>query len=179
MTTQRVFRRASGIGGGRLPPVPLSRGGGGGDGERVFFDDGQVKVTESLVTIGAPWNKSFAVAQIHGVTHGLNRSTELAEAISRLIGMILIFGGIISLAAGFFVGFLAGVLTGIGVIWARAKPDAPFCVTLDFGDVWAKEYLSTANEAWAEAVATAVAQAIRYRRDEGSGLIPGQDRLRN
>jgi len=178
MTIQRVSSR-SGIGGGRLPPLPAGGGGGGGEGEKIFFDDGQVKVTESLVTIGAPWNKSFAVAQICGVTHGINRSTQLAEVISRLIGMLLILLGVVSLAAGFFVGFLAGVLTGIGVIWARAKPDAPFCVTLDFGDVWAKEYLSTANEAWAEAVATAVAQAIRYRPDEGSGFVPGQDRLRN
>ena len=178
MTIQRVSDR-SGIGGGRLPPWAAGGGGGGGEGERIFFDDGQVKVTASLVTVGAPWNKSFAVAQIRGVTHGINRSTQLAEVISRLVGMLLIFLGVVSLAAGFFVGFLAGVLTGIGVIWARAKPDAPFCVTLDFGDVWAKEYLSTANEAWAEAVATAVAEAMGYRPDDGPSFIPGQDRLKN
>ena len=59
--------RSSGTGGGRIPPAPqYGGGGGGGHGEKVFFDDGQVKVTESLVTIGPPWNKAFAVSQIRG-----------------------------------------------------------------------------------------------------------------
>jgi hypothetical protein len=130
------------------------------------------------VTIGPPWNKAFAVAQIRGVTYGKNRSTDLPNSILRLLGAVLIFGGVLALAAGFTVGFFAGVLTGIGVIWGRAKPDAPYCVTLDFGDVWAKEYLTTANERWAEAVAGAVAEAIRHR-NEGTEFIPGQDQLRN
>jgi len=177
MTIQRISHR-SGIGGGRLPPVPSYGGGGGGEGKKVFFDDGQVKVTESVVTIGPPWNKAFAVAQICGVTHGKNRSTELSNAIFKLVGTVLIFAGVLSLAAGFTVGFFAGVLTGIGVIWAREKPDAPYCVTLDFGNAWATEYLSTANERWAEAVAGAVMEAMRYR-NEGPGFIPGQDQLRN
>ena len=178
MTIQRVSNRAGGVGGGRLPPVPSYGGGDGDEGKRVFFDDGQVKVTESLVTIGPPWNKAFAVSQIRGVTYGKNRSTELSNSILSLFGTVLIFGGVLALAAGFTVGFFAGVFTGIGVIWSRPKPDAPFCVTLDFGDVWAKEYLSTANEAWAEALATAVTEAIRYRNEE-TDFIPGQDRLRN
>ena len=177
MTIQRISHR-SGIGGGRLPPVPSYGGGGGGEGEKVFFDDGQVRVTESVVTIGPPWNKAFAVAQICGVTYGKNRSTELSNAIFKLVGTVLIFAGVLSLAAGFTVGFFAGVLTGIGVIWAREKPDAPYCVTLDFGNAWATEYLSTANERWAEAVAGAVMEAMRYR-NEGPGFIPGQDQLRN
>ena len=177
MTIQRVSNR-SGSGGGRLPPVPSHDGGGGGEGEKVFFDDGQVKVTESLVTIGPPWNKVFAVSRIQGVTYGKNRSAELSNAMNRLVGLVLICGGVLSLVAGFFVGFLAGVLTGIGVIWARNQPDAPFCVTLNFGNVWATEYLSTANEAWAEAVAGAVVEAMRYQ-NEGRDFIPGQEDLRN
>lgn len=177
MTIQRVSHR-SGIGGGRLPPVPAYGGGGGDEGERVFFDDGQVKVTESLVSIGPPWNKAFAVSQIRGVTYGKNRSTELANSILKLIGMVLIMAGVLSLAAGFMVGFFAGVLTGIGVIWGREKPDAPYCVALDFGNAWATEYLSTANERWAEAVARAVAEAMKCP-EERPGFIPGQDELRN
>ena len=176
MTIQRVSNRAGGIGGGWRPPVP-SHGGGGG-GERVFFDDGQVKVTESLVTIGPPWNKAFAVSQIRGVTYGKNRSTELSNSILKLVGIVLILAGILSLAAGFTVGFVAGVFTGIGVLWGRSKPDAPFCVTLDFGDVWAREYLSTGNEAWAEAVARAVTEAMRFC-NEGPNFFPGNDQLRN
>lgn len=176
MTLRGISHRRGG--GGGLPPIPPVGGGGGGDRERVFFDDGQVKVTESLVTIGPPWNRVFAVAQIHRVTHGKNRSMEMSDAVLRLIGTILILGGVLSLVGGFTPGFFAGVLTGIGVFWGRPKPEAPYCVTLDFGNVWASEYLSTANERWAEAVANAVAEAMRYRKD-GSGFIPGQEDLRN
>lgn len=180
MTIQRISNRSGGIGSGRLPPVPSYGGGGGGEGGKVFFDDGLVRVTESLVTIGPPWNKTFAVSQICGVTHGKNPSTELSNSIFKLVGLILIFAGVLSLAAGFTVGFFAGVLTGIGVIWAREKPDAPYCVTLDFGNAWATEYLSTANERWAEALANAIQEAMRLGRDPGGeGFIPGQDRLRN
>ncbi|NCZ97098.1 hypothetical protein EBZ02_08120 [bacterium] len=79
--------RNSGIGGGKIPPAPqYGDGGGGGGEEKVFFDDGQVKVTESLVTIGPPWNKTFAVSQIRGVTYGKNKSTELTDSLMRVIG---------------------------------------------------------------------------------------------
>ena len=178
MTIQRISNRSGGIGGGRLPPVPSYGGGDGGEGERVFFDDGQVKVTESLVTIGPPWNQAFSVSQIRGVGHGRNRSTDLPNSILKLVGTILIFAGVLSMAAGFTVGFFAGVFTGIGVLWGRTEPDAPFCVTLDFGDVWAKEYLSTKNEAWAEALAAAVVAAISFRGEE-PGFIPGPGTTRN
>jgi len=173
--------RNSGIGGGRIPPAPqYGDGGGGGGEEKVFFDDGQVKVTESLVTIGPPWNKTFAVSQIRGVTYGKNRSTELTDSLMRLIGIFLILGGVLSLSAGFTAGFFAGVFTGIGVLWGRAKPDAPYCVTLDFGDAWATEYLSTKSEPWAEAVANAIQVAMRQSRNSGGeGFIPGPCETRN
>ena len=173
--------RNRGIGGGRIPPAPPYGGGEGGGGEgKVFFDDGQVKVTESLVTIGSPWNKAFAVSQIHGVTYGKNRSSELTNALLRLIGLVLIFAGVLSLAAGFTVGFVAGVLTGVGVLWGKVTEDAPFSVNLDFGGTWATEVLSTRNRAWAEALANSIQEAMRqYREGGGEGFIPGQDRLRN
>lgn len=177
MTMQRLSNR-SGIGGGRVPPPLAFRDDGGSGGEKVFFDDGQVKVTESVVTIGPPWNQVFAVSQIRNVTHGKNRSMDLSNSILKLVGTVLIFAGVLSLAAGFAVGFFAGVLTGIGVIWGRSKPDAPYCVTLNFGESWAAEYLSTANEKWAEALAIAIAEAMRYR-NRGQGFVPGQDQLRN
>jgi len=179
MTIQRISSRSGGIG-GRLPPVPLYSGGEGhGGGERVFFDDGRVKVTESLVTIGPPWNKAFVVSQIRGVTYGKNRSTDLSNSMLKLVGTVLIFAGVLSLAAGFTVGFFAGVFTGIGVLWNRPKPDAPYCVTLDFGDTWATEYLSTANERWAEAVAGAVVEAMRYDGEDAPDFIPGPRETRN
>lgn len=173
--------RNSGIGGGRIPPAPqYGDGGGGGGEEKVFFDDGQVKVTESLVTIGPPWNKTFAVSQIRGVTYGKNRSTELTDSLMRLIGMILIFAGVLSLSAGFTAGFFAGVFTGIGVLWGKSKADAPYSVNLDFGGALATEYLSTKSEAWAEALANAIQEAMRQSRDSGGeGFVPGPDRLRN
>lgn len=180
MTIHGVSSRPGGIGDGRFPPMFPGGGGGGGEGETVFFDDGQVKVTASLVTIGPPWNKVFAISEIRAVGHGVNRSTQLAEAVSRLAGLVLIFTGVISLVAGFWVGFVAGVLTGVGAIWFRVRPDAPFCVTLDFGDGGAKEYLSTGNEAWAEGVAAAVAAAMRVRRQTpGTGFFPDPQDLKN
>ncbi|NBQ64583.1 MAG: hypothetical protein EBT95_03410 [Verrucomicrobia bacterium] len=155
MTIQRVSRW-SGIGGGKLPPVS-SHGGG----EKVFFDDGRVKVTESLVTIGPPWNKAFAVSQIRGVTYGKNRSQELTNSFLQLVGMVLILAGILCLAAGL-------------------REDAPYSVSLDFGGAWATEYLSTRSEVWADAVANAIQEAMRQGRDSGAeSFIPGQDRLRN
>ena len=178
MTIQRVSNRAGGVGGGRLPPMPSDGGGSGGEGERVFFDDGQVKVTEALVAIGPPWNKAFAVSQIRGVGHGRNRSMELPNSILKLVGIVLILAGVLSLAAGFTVGFFAGVFTGIGVLWNRPKPDAPFSVTLEFGDAWAAEVLSTPCPAWAGAVARAVREAIRYR-NEGTDFFPGPSETRN
>jgi len=171
----------SGIGGGKVPPAQQYGGGGrGGRDERVFFDDGQVKVTESLVTIGPPWNKAFAVSQIRGVTYGKNKSTELTDSLMRLIGMILIFAGVLSLAAGFTAGFFAGVFTGIGVLWGKSKADAPYSVNLDFGGVLSTECLSTKSEAWAGAVANAIREAIRQGRDSGGeGFIPGPSETRN
>ena len=51
---------------------------------------------------------------------------------------------------------------------------------LDFGDVLSTEYLSTKNEAWAQALANAIQEAMRQGQDVGGeGFIPGQDRLRN
>ena len=76
--TKRFSRSGGGLGGGRVPETD-DAGGGGGGGEKIFFDDGQVKVTESLVTIGAPWNKAFAVREITSVTFGKNRSNELGD----------------------------------------------------------------------------------------------------
>jgi len=176
----RLISRSFGNSGGRtLPPQELG-GGGGDEGEKVFFDDGQVRVTESLVTIGHPWNKAFAVSQIRGVTYGKNCSHELTNAFLGLIGMVLILAGVLSLAAGFTAGFFAGVFTGIGVLWGKSKPDAPFSVSLDFGGTWATEVLSTKNMAWAEALAGAIRKAMRQGRDiGGEEFIPGQDRLRN
>ena len=82
--------RSLGNSGGRTPPSQELGGGEGDEGEKVFFDDGQVKVTESLVTIGPPWNKAFAVSQIRGVTYGKNRSMELSNTLLKLVGMVLI-----------------------------------------------------------------------------------------
>jgi hypothetical protein len=176
----RLTSRSAGASGGIRPPAKQQGGDDGPGREKVFFDDGQVRVTESLVTIAHPWNKAFAVSQIRGVTYGKNRSHELTNSFLGLIGMVLILAGVLSLAAGFTAGFFAGVFTGIGVLWGKSQPDAPFSVSLDFGRTWATEVLSTRNMAWAEALAGAIREAMRQGRDiGGEEFIPGQDRLRN
>jgi len=85
----RLISRSVGSSGGRILP-PNEQGGneGGGGGGKVFFDDGQVRVTESLVTIGHPWNKAFAVREITSVTYGENKSNDLGASILRSVGWL-------------------------------------------------------------------------------------------
>ena len=86
--TELVSRSGGGLGGGRVPDPGDGGGEGGGGGEKVFFDDGQVRVTESLVTIGYPWNKAFAVREITSVTYGKNQSNDLGASLLRTVGWL-------------------------------------------------------------------------------------------
>ena len=99
----RLISRSVGSSGGRiLPPNEQGgdEGGGGSEGgEMVFFDDGQVRVTESLVTIGHPWNKAFAVREITSVTYGKNKSNDLGASLLRAVGWLALgFGLLVGLA---------------------------------------------------------------------------------
>jgi len=90
----------------------LIRSGGdeGGGGEKVFFDDGQVRVTESLVTIGHPWNKAFAVREITSVTYGKNKSNDLGASLLRSLGWLALGFGLLMGLAGFWSGMVFGLL---------------------------------------------------------------------
>ena len=164
----------------------VSRSGGdlGGGGEKVFFDDGQVRVTESLVTIGHPWNKAFAVREISSVTYGKNKSNDLGASILRTVGSLALGFGLLMGLAGFWSGLVFGLLMGLGLLFGSHKKDAPYSVTLSTGGFWETEYLSSKSQEWCEAVALAVHQAIAYKPDlpsnDGGQFIPGpQSRLRN
>ena len=160
----------------------------GGDeeavGEKVFFDDGQVKVTESLVTIGHPWNKAFAVREITSVTHGKNRSNDLRASLLRTVGWLALGFGLLMGLAGFWPGMVFGLFMGVGLLFGGHKKDAPCSVTLSTGGFWETEYLSSKSLEWCEAVAFAVHQAIAYKPEppsnDGGQFIPApQTRLRN
>jgi len=160
----------------------------GGDeeavGEKVFFDDGQVKVTESLVTIGHPWNKAFAVREITSVTYGKNRSNDLGASILRTVGWLALGFGLLMGLAGFWPGMVFGLFMGVGLLFGGHKKDAPCSVTLSTGGFLETEYLSSKSLEWCEAVAFAVHQAIAYKPEppsnDGGQFIPApQTRLRN
>jgi len=181
----RIISRSVGNSGGRtVPPKELGGDEGGGGGEKVFFDDGQVRVTESLVTIGHPWNKAFAVREISSVTYGKNRSNDLGTSILRSVGWLALGFGLLVGVAGFWPGMVFGLCVGVSLLIGSRSKDAPYSVTLSAGGFWETEYLSSKSLAWCEAVASAVQQAIAYKPEppsnDGGQFIPApQSRLRN
>ena len=183
----RLISRSVGSSGGRiLPPNAQGgdEGGGGSGGEKVFFDDGQVRVTESLVTIGQPWNKAFAVREITSVTYGKNKSNDLGASLLRSVGWLALGFGLLVGLAGFWPGMVFGLFMGLGLLFGSHKKDAPYSVTLSTGGFWETEYLSSKSLAWCEAVASAVQHAIAYKPEppsnDGGQFIPApQSRLRN
>ena len=182
-----LISRSVGNSGGRiLPPKDLGGDGGGdgSEGEKVFFDDGQVRVTESLVTIGHPWNKAFAVREISSVTYGKNRSNDLGASILRSIGWLALGFGLLVGVAGFWPGGVFGLCVGVSLLIGSRSKDAPYSVTLSTGGFWETEYLSSKSLAWSEALAAAVQQAMAYKPEpplnDGGQFIPApQSRLRN
>ena len=181
--TKLVSRSGGGLGGGRVPD-PGDGGGRGSVGEKVFFDDGQVRVTESLVTIGQPWNKAFAVREITSVTYGKNKSNDLGISILRGVGWLGLGLGLLVGLAGFWPGLVFGLFMGVSLLIGSRKKEAPYSVTLSTGGFWETEYLSSKSLEWCEVVASAVQQAIAYKPEppshDGGQFIPGpQRRLRN
>ena len=180
--TKRFSRSGGGLGGGWVPRT--GEDGGGGGGEKVFFDDGQVRVTESLVTIGHPWNKAFAVREITSVTYGENRSNDLGASLLRCVGWLALGFGLLVGLAGFWPGMVFGLFMGLALLFGGQKKDAPYSVTLSTGGFWETEYLSSKSLEWCEGVALAVQQAMAYKVEpppnDGGQFIPGpQSKLRN
>jgi hypothetical protein len=183
----RLISRSVGSSAGRiLPPNAQGddEGGGGSGGEKVFFDDGQVRVTESLVTIGHPWNKAFAVREISSVTYGKNRSNDLGASILRSVGWLAFGFGLLMGLGGFIPGLVFGLFVGVGLLFGSRLKNAAYSVTLSTGGFWQTEYLSSKSLKWCEAVALAVQQAMSYKPEtpsnDGGQFIPApQSRLRN
>jgi F0F1-type ATP synthase membrane subunit c/vacuolar-type H+-ATPase subunit K len=178
-----MSRSGGGLGGSRIPEVGDGEGGGSG-GEKVFFDDGQVRVMESLVTIGHPWNKAFAVREITSVTYGKNRSNDLGASLLRTVGWLALGLGILVGLAGVWPGQVFGLCVGVSLLIGSRKKDAPYSVNICTGGFWETEYLSSKSLHWCEAVALAVHEAIAYKPElpsnDGGQFIPApQSRLRN
>jgi hypothetical protein len=181
----RLISRSVGSSGGRtLPPEGQGGDEGSGGGEKVFFDDGQVRVTESLVTIGHPWNKAFAVREITSVTYGKNKSNDLGASLLRSVGWLALGFGLLMGLASFWSGMVFGLFVGVGLLFGSHKKDAPYSVTLSTRGFWETEYLSSKSLVWCETFASAVQQAITYKPEphsnDGGQFIPGpQSRLGN
>jgi len=185
LSMRRLISRSVGSSGGRTLP-PEGQGGDeeSGGGEKVFFDDGQVRVTESLVTIGHPWNKAFAVREITSVTYGKNKSNDLGASLLRSVGWLALGFGLVMGLAGFWSGMVFGLFMGVGLLFGGHKKDAPYSVTLSTGGFLETEYLISKSLEWCEAVALGVQQAIAYKPEppssDGGQFIPApQSRLRN
>ena len=140
--TDIVSRSSGGLGGSRVPEAG-DGGGGGSKGEKVFFDDGQVRVTESLVTIGHPWNKAFAVREITSVTYGKNRSSDLGGALLRTAGWLALGFGLLMGLGGFIPGLVFGLFVGVGLLFGSRLKNADYSVSLSTGGFWETEYLSS------------------------------------
>jgi len=174
---------------GGFEPPRLEYGGGDGgsgdDGPKVFFDDGQVRVTEHLVTIGPPWNKAFAVSEIRSVRTGENEGNKLQKSFLQSIGWLFLGGGALMGVLGFWIGTVFCGITGLSLISTQPAKDGPYGVTISMGGFWESEYLSTANQDWAAAVGTAIQEAMNFSRrsrSSGSGgefIYMDQDRMRN
>ena len=185
--SQLISRSVGGSGGRTLPPTELGGdegGEGGGGGEKVFFDDGQVRVTESLVTIGHPWNKAFAVREISSVTYRKNKSNDLGASLSRTVAWLALGFGLLMGLGGFIPGLVFGLFVGVGLLFGSRLKNAAYSVTLSTGGFWQTEYLSSKSLKWCELVALAVHQAIAYKPEppsnDGGQFIPApQSRLRN
>ena len=175
-----------GPGGVEPPRLEMGGGGGGGGGEegaKVFFDDGQVRVTEFLVTIGPPWNKAFAVAEIRSVHCGENEGNKLQKSILRSFAWLFLAGGALLGVSGWWVGAIFGGITGLSLLLTQPSKEGPYGVTISMGGFWESEYLSCKSLEWAEAVAQAVQEAMAYRpgpaRPGGEYIFPKPDQLRN
>jgi F0F1-type ATP synthase membrane subunit c/vacuolar-type H+-ATPase subunit K len=180
MGKKLVSRSGGGLGRGRVPDPE----DGESEGGKIFFDDGQLRVTESLVTIGHPWNKIFAVRKITAVAHGKNRSNDLGTSILRSVGWLTLGLGLLVGLAGFWVGLVFGIFVGVGLLIGSREKDAPYSVRLSTGGFLETEYLSSKSLEWCEAVASAVQQAIAYKPEppsnDGGQFIPApQSKLRN
>ena len=168
----------SGPGGFEPPRLEFGEGGGGGgegeNGPKVFFDDGQVRVTENLVTIGPPWNKAFAVPEIRSVRCGENGGTKLQKVFLRTIGILMFIGAMFLGEHGILVGAVFCGVVGLSLLLNRPDKDGRYGVTISTGGFWESEYLSTANLEWAGAVAQAIQKAINFSRSPRSGGQGGQ-----
>ena len=163
--------------------VSRSSGGPSG-GEKIFFDDGQVRVTESLVTIGAPWNKAFAVREISTVTYGKNKSNDLGASILRIVGWLALGFGFLMGLAGLWMGLVFGLFVGVGLLIGNRTKVGGYSVTLSTGGFWETEYLSSQSLEWCEAVAKGMQEAMAYKPESpengGGQFIPApQSKLRN
>ena len=174
--------------GGFEPPRLEYGGGDGGSGDngpKVFFDDGQVRVTEHLVTIGPPWNKAFAVSEIRSVRCGENEGNKLQKSFLQGIGWLFLGGGALMGVWGLWIGTVFCGITGLSLIFTQPAKDGPYGVTISMGGFWESEYLSTANLEWAGAVAQAIQEAMNYSRQPRSGgqggefIYLNQEKLRN
>lgn len=176
-----------GPGGFEPPRLEFGGSGGGedgGEGPKVFFDDGQVRITENLVTIGPPWNKAFAVSEVRSVRVGENEGNKLQKSFFRCIGMLMLAGAMFTGLAGIWVGTVFCGITGLSLLFTQPAKDGSYGVTISMGGFWETEYLSTANPDWAAAVGSAIQEAMNFRSPSSGGpggdfIYMDQDRMRN
>ncbi len=155
--------------------------------EKVYFDDGVVRVTSSLVTIGPPWNKAFSVTAIRSVEYGKNQAGTFLRSIIHLMMLFFVCLGMLGVMVGSIFLGVFGFIMGLGLWWGKGKVEAPFAVRIRTGGILEDEILSTKDERWAEAVAEAILSALRDASGPGDGgqetrsnlILPSSGMMRN
>lgn len=152
----RILRRR---GAGHGFPPPGENGGNGGNDDpsgKTFFDDGTVKVTDKLLSIGDPWNKAFAIRAIESV-HLLHNSVHSRRPNKQVAKALLCIASFFALS-GLWAGFALCVGAGVYMLATTEKPDLPFSVVLNFGPE--VEHLLTSDKVWAKKLKEALLRAM-------------------
>lgn len=134
----------------------------------VYFWDGEVFVSSSVVSIGDPATTTISVPSLQGVDFR-SRQSSISIGGMLLSGCVAFFGVLmLQISVAFAVAMFA---CSVAILWKFFNVGG-YDVTLRLGGVLNDQIFTSRKRSWAEKFAAAVGQAIASRSRGGSG---GQD----